>query len=343
MRIIITASGPAYQEAAAWAAATFALQAGTEHNVLVLIPSSEPVRRILNAHARKFGFSIGRFPFRQISESKYTSQLKCQAYAAALSELKRGEIALFADADTCCVRPLSFPVAVVSSVHTGGIGLAPDIADRHFISRSDPWYLAPEERLPYVNSGVILASTKSIERFRRFRALSEQPKFLCGPFNDQKIINYAMGKYFRDGLVQLDQKYNSIGPPFAASAVIAHHAGGAGWLAQQRRKAIHQAHCAEILEKKGAAARLLNLRAAARSSQPPRPLQAKFPTVCAKHTRERLSLHTDELPKSFKKNEKLSPGPVKTMQIAEAKDLTSPRINPFRNVKLKNPTAEACS
>jgi hypothetical protein len=219
--------------------------------VSVLVPAREPLSGLLKTHAESYGFAINRFPFRQVSQEKYTSQLKCQAFVFAISQLVEDELALFVDADTCCLRRVGFPARVLHAIRLGSIGLVPDIEDRHSKSPGDPWYLATEERLPYVNSGVILAAGRSLPLFREFRVLSERQEFLCGPFNDQKVINYAMGRNFRDRLVVLGRKYNWIGPPFGPSAMIAHYAGGAGWLPQQRRKGRHAARCAQILEKRG--------------------------------------------------------------------------------------------
>lgn len=221
----------------------------------MLLPRRERINNLLGAQSKAFGFSIERFPFTQVSDQKFTSQLKCQAYYFAVSELKSQELLLFVDADTCCARNIIFAEETIREIRSGGVGLVPDIEDRHFQSPTDPWYLAPGERLAYVNSGVILTSKKSLPLFKRFRQLSEQPSFLTGPFNDQKVINFCLGKEFGDRLVVLGRKYNWIGPPFGASAVILHHAGGAGWLGQQRRKERHQAHCAQLLQKTRAAAR----------------------------------------------------------------------------------------
>jgi hypothetical protein len=190
---------------------------------------------------------IGRFPFRLISDQKFTSQLKCQAYHFAVSELKRNELVLFVDADTCCFRPILFREDILRSIRSGRIGLIPDIADHHFKAPTDCWYLTHKERLTYVNSGVVLASSASLALFDRFRQLSERPEFLHGPFNDQKVINFALGKFFHDKLLLLDKSYNWIGPPFSADAAIGHCAGGAGWLGSQRRKTIHEQVCADIL------------------------------------------------------------------------------------------------
>jgi hypothetical protein len=126
--------------------------------------------------------------------------------------------------------------------------LVPDIADHHSQTPTDPWYLTAKERLTYVNSGVIFASLGSLELFRTFRDLSGQDDFLRGPFNDQKIINFALGKYFSDRLRLLDEVYNQIRQPFPPATIIGHFAGGAGYLAGQSRKLAHQQTCSEVLQ-----------------------------------------------------------------------------------------------
>src|SRR5262249_46992000 len=127
------------------------------------------------------------------------------------------------------------------------IGLAPDIEDHHSRNPADPWYLPPAERLPYVNSGVILASKRAQGLFERFCELSGQEAFLRGPFNDQKVINFALGKYFRDKLFLLDKAFNDIGRAFSTRTIIGHFAGGAGYLAKQPRKRAHQTACAGLV------------------------------------------------------------------------------------------------
>src|ERR1051326_5872925 len=99
LRVAIIASGRAYQEAAAWAAATYAHQLGAPEHVCVLLPQKERRVKRLLIHANKFGFAIERFPFRLISEQKFTSQLKCQAFHYAVSRLNKSEALLIADAD----------------------------------------------------------------------------------------------------------------------------------------------------------------------------------------------------------------------------------------------------
>jgi hypothetical protein len=247
VRVAIIASGQPYQEAAAWAAATFGRYGAHANSVSVFLPENEMALDLLKIHSTKFGFSVKKFPFHPISEKKFTSQLKCQAYLFAVSQLREREPLFLVDADTCCFKPLTVPLELKSAIQSGKIGLVPDIADHHSQNPADPWYLTPQERLTYVNSGVILASRDSLRLFEVFRKLSEQEPFLRGPFNDQKIINFALGKYFRNKLLLLDKAYNNIGFEFSKKTIIGHFAGGAGHLGNQQRKHAHQAACAELL------------------------------------------------------------------------------------------------
>jgi hypothetical protein len=251
LNIVIIASGQAYQEAAASSAPTYTQQLGDRARVVVLVPAREPVCEELRASRQIYGFNLRRFPFVQVSQRKFTSQLKCQGYMHTLANLNEDDFVLFADADTCCLKRISIPIHIAQEVAHGRIGMVADIEDRHFKLPEDPWYLTEQERLTYVNSGVILASRKALPMFHRFRSLSEDERFLWGPFNDQKVINYALGKDYRDGLLLLDRKYNWIGPPFSPAAMIGHFAGGAGYLGEQRRKISHHEWCEET--KKGRA------------------------------------------------------------------------------------------
>lgn len=248
LRVAVIASGKDYQEAAAWAAATYARQTVRPGSVCVLLPRRERLVPLLGRHARQFGFKLRRFPFRQIGQAKFTSQLKCQAFWFAVSQAGDDELLFLVDADTFCRKPLVIPRRMEEEILAGKIGLAPDIEDRHFSNPADPWYLAPEERTVYVNSGVILASRAGLPMFAMFRALSRQPPFLEGPFNDQKVINFAMGKYFRQKLLLLGRAFNAIGQGASRSFIIGHCAGGAGMLGTHPRKQAHLQRCARLLE-----------------------------------------------------------------------------------------------
>jgi len=250
-QVAIIASGQAYQEAAAWAAATYVRQIQPPGAVSVLLPRREPLVRRLRLHARRFGFVLDRFPLRRVSEAKFTSQLKCQAFWHAVSRLRDGQLVLLADADTCCLQPLCLAPEAQAGILGGKIGLAPDIVDRHFRSPADPWYLPPAQRAVYVNSGVIVAGRKSLPLFTTFRRLSKQKRFLHGPFNDQKVINYALGRRFRERLVLLDRAFNELRQFHDPRTVIAHCAGGAGNLGHHPagRQTLHQQLCAAVLQR----------------------------------------------------------------------------------------------
>jgi len=247
LRVIILASGREYQEAAAWAAPTFARNVPNPEKVSVLVPEQEGAIDALARHSLKYGFQIGHFPLRATRDQMFTSRLKCQAFVFAISLLNPGELLFLVDADTCCLKPLAVPAGIEEEILKGNIGLAPDIEDRHFQKATDPWYLSAEERTTYVNSGVILASAASLDLFKSFQEFSERPLFLRLPFHDQTIINFALGKYFRSRLVLLNAIYNGIRPFLSTGTVIHHFAGGAGYLGSQARKAAHEKMCCGTL------------------------------------------------------------------------------------------------
>jgi hypothetical protein len=260
VHVAIIASGKDYQEAAAWAAPTYTRQVVRPDYVSVLLPRRERPSALLKTHAQKFGFKIRQFPFRPVGEAKFTSQLKCQAFCFALSESRNGEILFLVDADTYCVKPLTLSSDIQSAILGGKIGLAPDIEDRHFRAPTAPWYLNPEERTTYVNSGVILASRASLDMFKTFRKLSRQPPFLHGPFNDQKVINFSLGKHFRNRLLLLSEIYNAINNRTSSATIIGHCPGGAGRLGSHPRKQVHLGICAGLLNSNGLRARFPSSR-----------------------------------------------------------------------------------
>ena len=176
-----------------------------------------------------------------------------------MARLKDGDIVLFADADTTCLKPIRLSPAAKNKILLGGVALAPDIIDRHFQDVSAPWYLAPRERGVYVNSGVIFASRKSSPFFEAILRLSAHPEFLEGPFQDQKVINFALGRHFPGQLVVLDKKYNAI-RNLDKKTVIAHFAGGAGLLGGQKRRHSHLKFCSTLLnDQKSAGRRIATL------------------------------------------------------------------------------------
>jgi hypothetical protein len=247
LRVAIIASGPAYQEAAAWAAPTYSRYLRQPGAVSVLLPKQEDAAALLRERAGEFGFAIRKFPYRPVKDCKFTCHLKCQGFHFAVSRLGPGDLLLLVDADTCCRRPLAPPRSLARVILRGNIGLVPDIQDRHFKDVSHPWYLNPVERKTYVNSGVILTAQAALGMFEVFLELSENPAIVRGDFNDQKVINFALGKGLGDRLVLLDRAYNAILRPFPAGTIIAHFAGGAGGLAGHARREAHRTLCATVL------------------------------------------------------------------------------------------------
>jgi hypothetical protein len=248
IRVVIIASGPVYQDAAALSASTFALVGRLE--TTVLLPLEEQPTELLAKQKLAAGFEIKKFPLKLVSDRKFTSQLKCQGYFAALHAARNDEILLFADADTVCLRPFLLPIRIKQMLFKGQIALVPDIANNHSKNPDDPWHLPINEQLTYVNSGVLIAAREALPLFERFVELSQQPAFLNGPFNDQKVINFALGKFFRSNLVLMNRRYNSIGRAFPNGTIIGHFAGGAGHLEHQRRRLLHHEACHLILDER---------------------------------------------------------------------------------------------
>jgi len=246
LRIVIMASGADYQEAAAAAASTFMVQAADNSSVCVLLPENEPISRNLESRSQTYGFGLESFPFAPGTQTNLTLHLKCQAFVWKLAQLAPEEIALLADADTCCLKPIQLSPTARKQILRGRVGMVPDIVDRHFQDAKSPWYLAPNERSPYVNSGVIFAAATSLPFFAKVLRLSRQPRFLTGPFHDQKVINFAFGRHFPKLLLVMEDKFNTISES-DRKTVIAHFAGGAGFLGQQSRAKDHLRKCSEAL------------------------------------------------------------------------------------------------
>ncbi len=271
LQVIITAAGSPYQRAAAAAAATFAVHCGADTRVSVLLPSGERASAHLRRQARQFGFATQKFPFIPGDPGYLTSWLKCQAFVWVLERLPSDDLALFADADTCCLKPVRLAAALKKRILCGHVGLAPDIVDRHFEDPKVPWYLTPQERRTYVNSGVIFAGRRSLPFFQFILKLSKDPRFLQGPFQDQKALNFAFGKHFPKTLVLVPRQFNAI-CSCAEDTVISHFAGGAGLLGKQSRSADHLKMCSRELA--DAATR----RAAAAFVPPSQPAALRFST-----------------------------------------------------------------
>jgi hypothetical protein len=239
-----------YQDAAALAACTFVIHASFSGAVTVLLPSNEKPSALLTHSAKELGFIIETFPFKPNHKQSFTSQLKCHAYAWQIPKLGRKEIILLADADTCCLKRIELPLDVAREILRGRVALVPDIVDRHPQDPSLPWYLAPLERSVYVNSGVIFASVRARGFFESVRKFSNEPRFLTGPFEDQTLINFSLGRHYPSLLLPLDRRFNTIGP-VCEQTEIAHFAGGAGLLARQERKNHHQQMCLSVLNARG--------------------------------------------------------------------------------------------
>jgi hypothetical protein len=248
LEVVIIASGVDYQEAASWAAPTYVKFLGRNGRVFVSLPEGESPIDSLKIHSDQYGFSITTFPFRLISEKKYTSQLKCQGLFFATSTVVTGTLLLFADADTCCLKRLFFPPDVTLDVLGGNIGMVKSRRSFHTKNEDKPWRLGPGERTTYVNSGVILAASSSIGLFKKFLEHSERREFLWGSLNDQKVINYVLGKYFRKSLLLLNSVYNTEGCRITGETIIGHYLGGAGRLGKQKRKLEHQRMCELTLQ-----------------------------------------------------------------------------------------------
>jgi len=253
LHIMITAAGGAYQRAAAASAATFAIHNASNARISVLLPSTERISSHLRQHSRQFGFAVQKFPFDPGNPDYITSWLKCQAFVWALERVALDDLALFADADTCCLKPIRLGLGIQKKILRGRIGMVLDIVDRHFEDPKVPWYLTPRERRPYVNSGVIFAANASLPFFQFILKLSREPRFLKGPFQDQKVLNFAFGKHFPNTLLLVPRRFNAI-CSCAADTAITHFAGGAGLLGKQSRAADHLKTCRRELAKSAARA-----------------------------------------------------------------------------------------
>jgi len=251
LHINIIASGDGYQETAAWAAPTYVRQVGTIATVSVFVPEGEAHSDLLRAHSEKFAFRICTFPFVPTAKVKFTTQLKCQGFSFAISQIRNEDLVLFVDADTCCLRSFNLPSKWESAVLRGDIGLVPNRLNFHEQNPKVPWYLLPEEQLAYLNSGVILASMNTADIFKQFLELSSMPEFSLGRFNDQLVINYIIGKFCRHRLLLMDKAYNTEAKLIQADTIIGHFLGGAGDLGKRNRKEKHKAKCLNILTQQG--------------------------------------------------------------------------------------------
>ncbi len=247
LNIGIVCSGKEYQFAAGLAAATYRVQLGATGTVTIYSPAGEKTSEQLVHLSEKYAFQNRAFAFTEVSERKYTSQLKCQGFHEAVQNVADGELLLLVDADTYCRKPIRISAALCRQLLTGKLGMVRDVIERHEKQQKGWWYVEPERRLPYVNSGVIATSRRAARLFARFREMAMDPLFLSGPFNDQTIINVALAKEFPQALVLLDRCFNGMRTFLNDETVIGHCAGGAGKLAHSKRQRSHLECCAELL------------------------------------------------------------------------------------------------
>lgn len=246
LHIAIIASGVQYQAAAALAAATYRVQMKESAVVSVYVPEEEALQTQLSQPSARYGFAVKRFSLKLVSQRKFTSQLKCQGFMRALLDLPEDRLLLIADADTYCLKPVRIDESVEAPLREGKIGLVPDVMDRHESNPDRPWFVPKEKRTRYVNSGVIFASKQARPLFEKFASLANDPTYLDGPFNDQNIINFALGQFFRDRLVLLEPRFNAMAKYLNVDSVIGHCAGGAGRIEQRCEK--HRKECLRILD-----------------------------------------------------------------------------------------------
>jgi len=247
--VVLIASGEEYQTSASWAAATYATMLNGVGEVRVLVPANETLTSILIHNADRYNYTVDSFELTLISARKYTCQLKCHAFVYAIRTLHNNAHALIVDADTVCIGRLAFDSRICSSIARGNIAMVPDVRDRHPTRARSPWYVKPDNRLPYVNSGVILAGSNSLDMFERFLCLSKEEKFLRGPFNDQKVINYSLNTDFPNRLMVLDSIFNGMRAYRGPETRILHYAGGAGQLGVlgSKRCAEHFRACVSVI------------------------------------------------------------------------------------------------
>lgn len=226
--------------------------------ITVWVPTAETVESPDSTFTERHRIAVSRFKFLKISTRKFTAQLKCQGFAAAVNKQISGRLLMLVDADTFCRCPFSLPDDVCEKVLGGRIALARDVIQRFSECHNNPrapWYIAPEFRGTYVNSGVILCAKTSGDLFDIFRDTAGNPAFLRGRYNDQKIINYVMHTRFSGRLALLPVEYNGIYRRLNSRTIIGHIAGGAGRPHRKvrgrkvPRSELHEKLCLDILDK----------------------------------------------------------------------------------------------
>jgi len=232
VRTAIIASGAAYLRAAGLAAATVRLRSGLDGTIEIWVPRGEDVAAIEPAIG-PFELTLRRFDH-QPRAPKPVAHLKLGALVA----MGDGPL-LVLDADVCCQRPVELPALLAGQV--AGVRDRRDGSPRV----GDPWHV-PGVR-PYVNSGVLLWGPQTIDLRASLLDFADDPGLLGGPFEDQRVLNYALQGTFADRLVLLPPTLNAIRWRWPRRAVLRHFAGGAGRYAERRGGGRHARACRRIV------------------------------------------------------------------------------------------------
>lgn len=222
--IAMVVSKPKFQYAARMSTATFYHY--TDYPMYVYTPKGEEISREIDVKGIK-----RQFDFNYDTKLRYATQLKPQGFLQILKDLDDDEIVMLLDADTFCIRPFGLTYDIIREVKKGKIAMVPEPWNRYESLHGDPKrpdYIPKEKRLTYVNSGVIIASKKSIDMFEKFVEMSKEPGFSLGPFHDQTIINYALCQYFPDRVYYIDKKWNGVCTHDPETTIIGHNGGGVG-------------------------------------------------------------------------------------------------------------------
>jgi hypothetical protein len=255
-RIAIIASGDDYLRLAHLAGATYRVNVSADIRIGIWSPRGTATSNTFGKWERDFGIERHLFPLRIVSNQKFTAQLKCQGFVNIVADLASDEIAIIVDADTYCRAPFQVSASILGAIDGGNIGIARDIGNRFRACHSNigrKWHLPLDRRVAYVNSGVIMASGRTLDILERIRELSFDPAFLTGRYNDQKIVNFAVNNWFGARLLLLPRTYNDMSLGNGGSSMIVHLAGGAGRLQKKRRRTetpryiLHVQRCISIL------------------------------------------------------------------------------------------------
>jgi hypothetical protein len=252
LNIAISAWERGYQLAAAQAAATYAAVMGGDATVNVYLPQGEPAEPELLQRAGDYDYGIRNFRVAASNPAKQDYfQLRCQAFLAVVGSLQPGQLLLIVDGDTYCIAPIAFSRGVQKQILQGKIGAVPDVKDSFIRDASSPLYIPVESGAVYVNVGVILASRRSLDIFKRVANLATKKQYRSGPYHEQCILNYVLGAQFHDRVVYLGKRYNGVGRYFNRDTIIGHRVGGVGGMNEpgSRRLAVHERKCRKVLER----------------------------------------------------------------------------------------------